>query len=90
MVKLTFTLRRLPHLSREEFQRYWREQHAPLVEKHREVLGIRVLHTSPSGHAINYGPIDEYELLPGFTVVRRSDLGKQACTSFWEFGHVFS
>lgn len=41
MVKLTFALRRAPHLSREEFQRYWREQHAPLVEKHKEVLGIR-------------------------------------------------
>lgn len=41
MKKLTFVLRRAPHLSREEFQRYWREQHAPLVEKHREVLGIR-------------------------------------------------
>ncbi len=41
MVKLTFVLRRAPHLSREEFQRYWREQHAPLVEKHRDALGIR-------------------------------------------------
>lgn len=41
MVKLTFVLRRAPHLTREEFQRYWREEHAPLVEKHREVLGIR-------------------------------------------------
>jgi uncharacterized protein (TIGR02118 family) len=41
MVKLTFALRRLPQLDREAFQRYWREQHAPLVEKHREALGIR-------------------------------------------------
>ncbi len=41
MVKLVFALRRLPHLSRQEFQRYWREQHAPLVEKHRTALGIR-------------------------------------------------
>jgi len=41
MVKLTFVLRRAPHLSREEFQRYWREQHAPLVAKHRETLEIR-------------------------------------------------
>jgi uncharacterized protein (TIGR02118 family) len=41
MVKLTFALRRAKHLSREEFQRYWREQHAPLVEEHRAALGIR-------------------------------------------------
>ena len=41
MVHLIFCLRRLPHLSREEFQRYWREQHAPLVQKHAAVLGIK-------------------------------------------------
>jgi hypothetical protein len=28
MIKLVFCLRRLPHLSREEFQRYWLESHA--------------------------------------------------------------
>ena len=40
-VKLVFCLRRLPHLSREEFQRYWYEQHAPLVRSHAATLGIR-------------------------------------------------
>ena len=41
MVVLVFALRRLPHLTRAEFQRTWREDHAPLVEKYREALGIR-------------------------------------------------
>jgi uncharacterized protein (TIGR02118 family) len=41
MIKLTFALKRLPHLSREQFQKYWFENHAPLVAKHREVLRIR-------------------------------------------------
>ena len=41
MIKLTYCLHRLPHLTREEFQRYWRETHAPLVEAAREALGIR-------------------------------------------------
>jgi uncharacterized protein (TIGR02118 family) len=41
MIKLTFCLRRRPELSREEFQRYWYETHAPLVRKHAEVLGVR-------------------------------------------------
>ena len=41
MIKLTFCLRRLPHLSREAFQKYWYENHAPLVAKHRETLRIR-------------------------------------------------
>ncbi len=41
MVHLIFCLRRLPHLSRLEFQRYWREQHGPLVREHAAALGIR-------------------------------------------------
>lgn len=41
MVKLVFCLRRLPHLSREEFQTYWRERHAPLVERHAATLRIQ-------------------------------------------------
>ena len=41
MIKLVFCLHRLPHLSREEFQRYWYEQHAPLVRSHSATLGIR-------------------------------------------------
>jgi uncharacterized protein (TIGR02118 family) len=41
MIKLLFCLRRLPHLSRDEFQRYWRETHGPLVARHAETLRIR-------------------------------------------------
>ena len=41
MIKLVFCLRRRGGLSREEFQRYWRERHAPLVRKHKDALGIR-------------------------------------------------
>jgi len=41
MIKLTFCLVRLPHLTREAFQTYWFEKHAPLVRSHQSVLGIR-------------------------------------------------
>jgi uncharacterized protein (TIGR02118 family) len=41
MVKLVFTIRRRDGMTREEFQRYWREQHAPLVQRHAETLRIR-------------------------------------------------
>jgi len=41
MVKLVFCLRRLPQLSRADFQRYWREQHGPLVRRHAGTLRIR-------------------------------------------------
>lgn len=54
MLKLTFCLRRLPSLTREEFQRYWLETHGPLVRKHSAALRIQryvQLHTSAA--AIN-------------------------------------
>ena len=41
MIKLVYCLRRLPELSREEFQRYWRETHGPLVRERAGALGIR-------------------------------------------------
>ncbi|MDJ0922721.1 MAG: EthD domain-containing protein [Henriciella sp.] len=41
MIKLTFCLHRLPHLSRAAFQNYWREHHAPLVASYADVLNIR-------------------------------------------------
>lgn len=41
MIKLTFCLTRLPELTREQFQHYWLEKHAPLVARHRAVLRIK-------------------------------------------------
>ena len=52
MIKLAFPLRRLPHLSRAEFQKYWHEVHGPLVREHRRALRIRryvQLHTLDDG-----------------------------------------
>lgn len=41
MIKLTFCLTRLPSLSREAFQAYWFDTHAPLVASVAEPLRIR-------------------------------------------------
>jgi uncharacterized protein (TIGR02118 family) len=41
MLKLTFCLHRLPHLSREEFHHYWRATHARVVRKHARALRIQ-------------------------------------------------
>jgi uncharacterized protein (TIGR02118 family) len=41
MLKLSFCLRRLPNLSREAFQKYWFETHAPLVRKQMQALRIQ-------------------------------------------------
>jgi hypothetical protein len=50
MIKLTFCLVRLPHLTREAFQQYWFETHAPLVASVKDTLRIRryvQLHSLP-------------------------------------------
>jgi uncharacterized protein (TIGR02118 family) len=41
MIKLVFCLQRRPDLTREAFQRYWREEHGPLVRSHAAALRIR-------------------------------------------------
>ena len=41
MIKLTFCLTRLPHLTRAEFQEYWLNNHAPLVAKYKDALRIK-------------------------------------------------
>jgi uncharacterized protein (TIGR02118 family) len=51
MIKLTFCLVRLPHLTREEFQAYWFGTHAPLVASVAETLQIQryvQLHSLPA------------------------------------------
>ena len=57
MIVLTFLLRRLPGLSADEFHRYWRDEHGPLVASHASALGVRryaQLHAtdSPIGAAV--------------------------------------
>lgn len=41
MIKIVFCIRRLPALTRAEFQEYWLDLHAPLVREVASVLRIR-------------------------------------------------
>jgi uncharacterized protein (TIGR02118 family) len=41
MIRLVYVLTRRDHLSRQEFQDYWRDVHGPLVAKHSTTLRIR-------------------------------------------------
>ena len=68
MIKLVYCLRRLPHLSREEFQRYWRQTHGPLVRERAQALRIRryvQVHTleSPTNDALrrSRGGLEPYD-----------------------------
>lgn len=40
MIRLVFALRRHPDMTREEFQRYWRERHGPLVASFASDLDV--------------------------------------------------
>lgn len=56
MVKLVFCVHRLSHLSRDEFQAYWSERHAPLVRSHAATLRIQryvQVHSLPADGAMN-------------------------------------
>jgi uncharacterized protein (TIGR02118 family) len=44
VIAIVFCLVRKDGVSREEFQRYWWDEHGPLVAKHADVLGIRSYH----------------------------------------------
>ena len=63
MIKLCFALRGLPHLSRAEFQAYWRETPAPRAAARAEALGIR--------RYVQVHTIDD-ERLAGIAAVRGS------------------
>ena len=42
-------IRRLPHVSAEEFRRHWRNEHASLVRKHAKLLGtLRYVQLDPA------------------------------------------
>lgn len=41
MIKLTFCLRRLPHLTRAEFQDHWRGAHHEIMVRQKQALGYR-------------------------------------------------
>ena len=41
MIKVVFMIRRREGMTREEFQRYWRGEHAELVKRHAGLLGLR-------------------------------------------------
>jgi uncharacterized protein (TIGR02118 family) len=41
MIRLVYVLRRLPNLSRQEFQTYWRDTHGPLVAKFSTLMRVR-------------------------------------------------
>ena len=56
MIKLTFCLRRKSHLSREEFQAYWRDTHAPLVKERARAIGaLRYLQLHTAHDELNAG-----------------------------------
>lgn len=88
MIKLVYCLRRLPGLSLEEFQRYWRETHGPLVRSHANVLRIRryiQVHTldTPLNEVIgnSRGAAELYDGVAELWFDRAEDLGEATATA---------
>lgn len=62
MIKLIYCLRRRPELSREEFQRYWREKHGPLVVSFKKEMN---LHRYVQCHTFTDARMEEARLASG-------------------------
>ena len=100
MIKLVYCLRRLPELPREEFQRYWRENHGPLVRDRAGALGIRryvQVHTldSPLNEAMRASRGSDPDIFDGvaelwwespdaFSAEARTDEGRKAARELYE------
>ena len=69
MLKIVLCIKRQPHLSREEFHRYWREDHAKVVREVAPILGIRRnvhnrTQSTPMDEAVRVGrgaEMDDYD-----------------------------
>jgi uncharacterized protein (TIGR02118 family) len=64
MLRLTFLVRRLPELTREEFQHYWRTNHGPLMASFShdlDVLRYVQCHTTDDDHSRLWGRRGEME-----------------------------
>ncbi len=59
MVKLVYCLRKKAEVSQEEFHRYWREDHGPLVTSFTQKIGaIKYVQSHTIDTPINQGLID--------------------------------
>lgn len=92
MIKLVFCLRRRSDFSREEFQRYWLEQHGPLVRSHAETLGIRKyvqLHSIDDGISLAVaGPRNSPEPYDGMAELWFDDLEALAAAGSSDAGRA--
>ena len=41
MIKMLYSMRRLPGISQEEFETYWREKHTPVASRLAPALGLK-------------------------------------------------
>ena len=92
MLTLVFCLRRKEGLSREEFQRYWRENHGPLMKGNMQAFDApkyQQWHTStgPEAEQINKsrGGPDDYD---GVAVVWWDDLAHFVAATGTEDGRA--
>lgn len=87
MIRLVYVLRRLPNLSRNEFQQYMSEKHGPLVARYGSVLRVdRYVQSYMVEDPFNdfmqqvRGTMDPYDGVDEFWWENREDLAKALAT----------
>ena len=99
MIKAVVLLQKLPHLTDEEFRRFWLREHGPLVRSHAQTLRIRkyvrVHPTAPEildgttqrrqGHAVDCDGIAEiyWDSLEDILAAGRTPEGRRAIRESW-------
>jgi uncharacterized protein (TIGR02118 family) len=76
MFKLITCVRRLPHLSAEEFDAHWRERHAPLIQAQSPALKIR--------RYIQNSPLPDQALQEAIRAGRDAEIADfDGCAELW-------
>lgn len=76
MFKLITCVRRLPHLSIDEFDQHWREQHAPLIQAVSKTLKIR--------RYIQNSPLPDLALQEAIRAGRAAEVADfDGCAELW-------
>lgn len=76
MLKLMMTVKRKDGISKEAFDRYWKDHHAALVRRYAPVLGIRAY--------VQTVPLDNLQAQGGLQQGRGSDpVAVDGCAELW-------
>lgn len=67
MIKLVFCVKKRDDIDRDEFYRYWKEEHGPLVKSYKDILRIKKYVQSHTCHrAFGESLVEQRGMLDGY------------------------